>query len=116
MHAPRVSTFVSTGLEPVRYECPKCGKAYYSGPSHVDLYCRVCGTLLVAKEPEARTILNKFTLEELLELRQKLKNQLARAVGLEAELYRQELADTEEMLRIRTNERRGTPPTGEKPN
>ncbi len=50
--------------------------------------------------------LDSLTLEQLQETRQSLKNQLARVTGPQAEAVKDELANAEDMIRIRQDERR----------
>ena len=50
--------------------------------------------------------LDTLTLEQLLETRQSLKNQLSRVSGIQAEAVKDKLADVEDRIRIRQDERR----------
>ncbi len=47
-----------------------------------------------------------LTLEQLQETRQSIKNQLSRVSGIEAEAVKDKLAEVEDMIRIRQDERR----------
>jgi gas vesicle protein len=50
--------------------------------------------------------LDTLTLEQLQETRQSIKNQLSRVSGIQAEAVKDQLAEVEDMIRKRQDERR----------